>query len=116
MAGPLTSKARSSHLGITSSSVGLSEEAHSTQAMSFSLVHLQHRAYLVLRGPSPGPEILALPGAVSVPRSIGRVPPWVRGTVPDRAIRLVEDIAGDAGACGRVGEELRINSDTWRGW
>ena len=38
----------------------------------------------------------------------------------DRAIRLVLDIAGDAGsitaACRRIGEQLGINSDTLRGW
>jgi transposase len=37
-----------------------------------------------------------------------------------RAIRLVDDIAQDAGsvtaACRRVGEELGINTDTLRGW
>ena len=38
----------------------------------------------------------------------------------DRAVRLVEDIAGDAGsvtaACRRIGDELGINTDTLRGW
>jgi transposase len=38
----------------------------------------------------------------------------------ERAIRLVLDIAQEAGsitvACRRVGEELGINSDTLRGW
>src|SRR2546429_2794614 len=38
----------------------------------------------------------------------------------DRAIRLVLDIAEDAGsitaACRRIGEQLGINSDTLRGW
>jgi len=38
----------------------------------------------------------------------------------ERAIRLVLDIAGEAGsitvACRRIGEELGINSDTLRGW
>jgi transposase len=38
----------------------------------------------------------------------------------DRAIRLVADIAEDAGsitaACRRIGEQLGINSDTLRGW
>jgi len=38
----------------------------------------------------------------------------------DRAIRLVEDIAGEAGnvtaACRRIGEQLGINADTLRGW
>ena len=38
----------------------------------------------------------------------------------DRAIRLVADIAEDAGsitaACRRVGDQLGINSDTLRGW
>jgi len=38
----------------------------------------------------------------------------------DRAIRLVEDIAEDAGnvtaACRRIGEQLGINTDTLRGW
>src|SRR6266568_4023967 len=38
----------------------------------------------------------------------------------ERAIRLVLDIAGDAGsitaACRRIGEQLGINSDTLRGW
>ncbi len=40
--------------------------------------------------------------------------------VRERAIRLVLDIAGEAGsvtaACRRIGEELGINSDTLRGW
>jgi transposase len=38
----------------------------------------------------------------------------------ERAIRLVLDIADEAGsitaACRRIGEELGINSDTLRGW
>jgi transposase len=38
----------------------------------------------------------------------------------ERAIRLVLDIAAEAGsitaACRRIGEELGINSDTLRGW
>jgi transposase len=38
----------------------------------------------------------------------------------DRAIRLVLDIAGEAGsitaACRRIGEQLGINTDTLRGW
>ena len=38
----------------------------------------------------------------------------------ERAIRLVLDIAQEAGsitaACRRIGEELGINSDTLRGW
>jgi transposase len=38
----------------------------------------------------------------------------------ERAIRLVLDIAGEAGsitvACRRIGEELGINGDTLRGW
>jgi transposase len=38
----------------------------------------------------------------------------------ERAIRLVLDIADEAGSitagCRRIGEELGINSDTLRGW
>src|SRR3954468_23312765 len=38
----------------------------------------------------------------------------------DRAIRLVADIAEDAGsitaACRRIGEQPGVNSDTLRGW
>lgn len=38
----------------------------------------------------------------------------------DRAVLLVEDVAGDAGsvtaACRRIGEQLGINTDTLRGW
>jgi transposase len=38
----------------------------------------------------------------------------------ERAVRLVLDVAEDAGsiskACRRIGEQLGINSDTLRGW
>ena len=42
------------------------------------------------------------------------------GELRDRAIRLVGDVAEDAGsvtgACRRIGDELGINADTLRGW
>ena len=38
----------------------------------------------------------------------------------ERAVRLVLDVAGDAGsvsrACRRIGEQLGVNADTLRGW
>jgi transposase len=38
----------------------------------------------------------------------------------ERAVRLVLDVAGEAGsvtnACRRIGEQLGINTDTLRGW